>query len=353
MQRSNSGSARRARSPHPDAEPPIRPFGPVGDPPPDWLRRLVESELVPRLTDRPGLSVVRAVPPAMPVDADVEALVELLLDDDVDACYAWVDALRATGIDAPHLRDALIAHAARRLGELWDDDLCDFAQVSIGLGRLQSLVHHLGGDPPLAAVAASGRLLLAKLPGTDHLLGPVIVADAFRRAGWDVHFDPCASEADLLETARTVRFDVIGLTVALDRDFGPVRDLLSTLRAASLNPSVSTMAGGPALARWPALSADLGADFVPADAPEAVSLATRTLPGQAGRRVAEVPQATGRDAAARRVAPAPVPVPALAAQAEASSSGAAAPLPERRTRFRRTAALRLAGTLASLTAHAA
>lgn len=347
MQRSTSGSVRRAPSSQPDAEPPIRRSRSVGEPPPDWLRRLVESELVPRLADRPGLAAARAVPPAGPVDADVEALVELLLDDDFDACLDWIDALRATGIDAPRLRDALIAPAARRLGERWDDDLCDFAQVSIGLGRLQSLVHHLGDDAPCAAAAPAGRLLIAKLPGSDHMLGPVIVADAFRRAGWDVHFDPCAIEADLLEMVRTVRFDVIGLTVALDRDFEPVRDLLSRLRAASLNPSVSTMAGGPALSRWPALHADLGADLVPADAPEALVLATRALPGQAGPRVADGPHATAREADSRRAMPteaAPTAAPATAA-AEAPA--------DRRTSFRRTAALRLAGTLASLTARAA
>jgi methanogenic corrinoid protein MtbC1 len=346
MQRSTSGSARRAPSPQPDAEPPIRRSGSVGEPPPDWLRRLVETGLVPRLADRVGPAVVRSAPPAVPVDADVEALVELLLDDD-DACVEWIAALRASGIDAQRLRDALIAPAARRLGERWDDDLCDFAQVSIGVGRLQSLVHHLADDPPCAAAAPAGRLLLAKLPGSDHLLGPVIVADAFRRAGWDVHFDPCASEAELLETVRSARFDVIGLTVALDRDFEPARDLLSTLRAASLNPSVSTMAGGPALSRWPALHADLGADLVPADPSEALALATRSLPGQADHRAAAGPHAASREADARRAVPVeatPAPTPAAAATE---------PPPARRTRFRRTAALRLAGTLASLTAQAA
>jgi methanogenic corrinoid protein MtbC1 len=293
------------------------------------------------------MAAVRAVPPAVPVDADVEALVELLLDDESDACLDWIDALRATGIDGPRLRDTLIAPAARRLGERWDDDLCDVAQVTIGLGRLQSLVHHLGEAPPCTAAAPAGRLLIAKLPGSDHLLGPVIVADAFRRAGWDVHFDPCASEADLLETVRTVRFDVIGLTVALDRDFEPVRDLLATLRAASLYPMVSTMAGGPALSRWPALHADLGADLVPADAPEAVALATRALSGQAGRCTADGPQATTRDADARRSAPVEATPTATLPAAAADSP------PGRRTSFRRIAALRLAGTLASLTARAA
>ncbi|MFN9774897.1 MAG: hypothetical protein ACK54X_20025, partial [Burkholderiales bacterium] len=60
---------------------------------------------MPRLADRPGLAAARAVPPAVPGDADVEALVELLRDDDFDACLDWLAALRASGIDAPRRRD--------------------------------------------------------------------------------------------------------------------------------------------------------------------------------------------------------------------------------------------------------
>jgi methanogenic corrinoid protein MtbC1 len=298
------------------------------------MHGLVETELVPRLLDGPRLRSSPRVPGPAPVDADVDVLVELVLGDDVDACLGWIDALRAQGADPERLRDALIAPAARRLGERWDDDRSDFGQVTIGLGHLQSLVHHLAEGAPFAAGGPAGRLLLAKLPGADHLLGAVIVADTFRRAGWDVRFDPCAGEGELLEAVRAERFDVIGVTVALDGDYPAVRTLLAALRAASANPSVATMAGGPALVRWPALGADLGADLVPVDARDAVALAVRAL---SGTRVAR---------------PTVEPVPAPVAKAPTAPAAPDPATGGRRTSFRKVA-LRLARRLASITAQAA
>jgi methanogenic corrinoid protein MtbC1 len=261
----------------PSCPPATRPDPRFSAPPP-WLQRFVEHELVPHLLD-PTRSPARRPAPADALrSADVEALVELLLADDSPGCDAWIDALRGAGIDADRLCDELIAPAARRLGERWDQDRCDFARVSIALGRLQALVHRAGTDPARAGPAPqTGRVLVATLADRDHLLGAVIVADAFRRAGWDVAFDPGAGEAELLRRVRSVRFDLIGVSVALERDAARLRALLGALRAASRNPSVTTMAGGPALHRRPALRDEIGVDLVAADAREAVRLAGRAL----------------------------------------------------------------------------
>lgn len=283
MDRSSSASSDDG-APSPEPDPARRRGAPTAAPPPVWLHRLVEHDLVPRLLDPTRARFRRPAPADSPRPSDVEALVLLLLDDDAQGCDAWIDALRTDDIDADRLCDELLAPAARRLGEHWDEDRCDFAQVSIGLARLQALVHRAGADAACAAGdARTGRVLVATLPGRDHLLGAVIVADAFRRAGWDVAFEPGASEADLLRSVRSVPFDLIGVSVQLERDGPPVRALLDALRAASRNPSVTTMAGGPALRQCPALRDALGADLVASDAREAVVLGARALPARTAR----------------------------------------------------------------------
>jgi methanogenic corrinoid protein MtbC1 len=282
MDRSSRASSSDEEASSPEPEPATRRGAPVAAPPPLWLSRLVEHELVPRLLDPTRAPVRRPAPADSPGAADVEVLVDLLLADDAQGCEDWTDALRTAGIDADRLCDALFAPAARRLGEHWDEDRCDFVQVSIALGRLQALVHRVGADADSATRGARrGRVLVATLPGRDHLLGAVIVAETFRRAGWDVTFEPGASGPDLLRAVRTTRFDLIGISVPQERDGTCVRALLDALRAASCNPAVTTMAGGPALRRRPALRRALGVDLVARDAREAVALGERALQGAA------------------------------------------------------------------------
>lgn len=345
------------------------------DVPPPWLRDVVEHRIVPSLLDAGSAARRRPARPE-PTAAELDALVGRLLADDAPGCLELVEGLRAAGVPDDAIRDALIAPAARRLGALWDADRCDFGQVTIGLGRLQSLVHDLGAEACCVPAGAAGRVLLGLPDGAQHLLGVVLVADAFRRAGWHVCFDPCADEAALRARIREERFDLVAVSAGLDRDYPAVRALLGALRADSLNPAVVTMAGGPALSRWPALDADLGADLVAADAGQAVALAAAVL------RAGGVPKAAV--AAARR------PSDAVAWTNGASTNGRAtngtattgtatpggsatppspgvlaAPLtcpatppaaPEqttRRARFRRAVAVRLADTLARFTARAA
>ena len=55
----------------------------------------------------------------------------------------------------------LLAPAARLLGEYWEDDRCDFVDVTMGLWRLQEVVHEIAARAP-ADRAAGGRRALAR-----------------------------------------------------------------------------------------------------------------------------------------------------------------------------------------------
>jgi methanogenic corrinoid protein MtbC1 len=288
----NASSSDDAPAPEPESY--TRATPPAGDTPgARWLDRFVAHDLVPRLLDPARAGPRRAVPSGALRSADVEVLVELLLAEDLEGCVGWIEALQQSGIDADRLCGGLIAPAACSLGERWDQDRCDFAQVSIALGRLQALVHRVGAEaPPAPRVGPTGRVMILTLPARDHLLGAVIVADAFRRAGWDVSFEPGATEAELLRSIGAASFDLLAVSVALERDVATVRALLGALRKASLNPSVRTMAGGAALRPGSTLTAALGVDLIAADARDAVALGARAL------RPAWAPTGTRRGSAA-------------------------------------------------------
>lgn len=64
----------------------------------------------------------------------------------------------------------LLAPAARHLGELWCADACDFASVTLALGRLQKVMHQLSpafeGD--VQHREHGRRALLVPVPGEQH-----------------------------------------------------------------------------------------------------------------------------------------------------------------------------------------
>ena len=79
---------------------------------------------------------------------------------------------------------------------MWDADLCDFTQVTIGLWRLQQLMYELSPafqDDAQRGVQIHRAMLVlvpvpvpVPVPGSQHTLGLLRVAEFFRRAGWGV-----------------------------------------------------------------------------------------------------------------------------------------------------------------------
>ncbi|MFM1987382.1 MAG: hypothetical protein RJA99_339 [Pseudomonadota bacterium] len=246
-----------------------------------WLERTIETEIIPRLMLAHRHAGIAA---ADTLDAgteeigrdDVATFTGLLLHDDVVACESFVGALRERGVGLGEVYLDLVAASARRLGVLWENDECDFAQVTLSLWRLQNLVFDLSPQLPEAWNPRPGgtrRALLAAAPGSQHTLGLLVVAEFFRRAGWDVWSDPCASEGDLAALVRSEWFDLVGLSVGMDGHVQALGSVILALRRASRNPQVGVMVGGPILANRPQVVAEVGADFTATDARQAVERA--------------------------------------------------------------------------------
>lgn len=251
------------------------------DPERHWLQRTIETEIIPRLMLAHRANIF--VHPDSATDAidvleeeDVESFAALVLRDDVDACTSFVGALRERGVPLDQVFLGLMAPVARRMGAMWEADECDFAQVTLALWRLQSLVLDLSPQMPAvwhARPEAPRRALLAAAPGSQHTLGLLMVSEFFRRAGWDVWSDPSASEGDLVALMRSEWFDLVGLSVGMDGHVQPLRSVILALRRASRNPQLGVMVGGPIVLDRPQLIAQVGADFTASDARQAVERA--------------------------------------------------------------------------------
>ena len=165
----------------------------------------------------------------------------------------------------------LLAPAARRLGALWEDDLCDFTEVTLGLGRLQHMLQEL--VPAFGAEALCPvhtlRALLMPAPGDQHTFGLSMVVEFFSRSGWDVASGDISSGTNAVDMARLEWFDIIGFSVGSETRLDWLSDCIRTVRQVSRNKNVGIMVGGPVFAEHPEYVELVGADCTAADGKDA------------------------------------------------------------------------------------
>ena len=243
------------------------------------LMEILESQIIPNLlkaneSASPFFSTDGART-ELPTQEEIARFAQLCIDADADAPDTFVQSLIAEGLASEAIFLHLLAPAARHLGYLWDEDMCDFTQVTIGLVRMQQITLRLGSEfQEKRKLAMEGmRALFAPVPGSQHTFGVLMVSEFFRREGWQVWMELGSSEATLLEAVKKDWFDVIGLSVGIDAH---VESLTDSIRLSSANRNAKILIGGPLLALSPDLYKEVGADGAASDAATAVELA-RTL----------------------------------------------------------------------------
>ncbi len=246
------------------------------------LTRLVELEIIPRLMLMHRVQPLRPRPSAVLVqitETQVHELAELAVHGTPDAVEARVHALIAGGISHEQIFLDLLAPCARRMGELWEEDVYSFSQVTIGLWRLQRVLHELSAPVGTCARgdADSQRVLMAAVPGSQHTFGVAMVAEFFSRAGWDVACEPRVSWQDLRARLSREWFDVFGLSISATDSLPLVASAILDIRRAAANPQLFVMVGGPLAASMPDLARRCGADAMASDAPSAVAAACGSL----------------------------------------------------------------------------
>jgi hypothetical protein len=153
------------------------------------LARTIEADVIPRLVQahRPGAANPQPGS-VVPYPADIDTLLQQILRGSEAETLALIDGLRERGVSVESLYLDVFGPIARRLGEMWEDDSCDFSTVTVALGRLQRLLREL--SPAFGTEIehpANGRRALFVQPRDEqHSFGLSMVAEFFRRDGWDV-----------------------------------------------------------------------------------------------------------------------------------------------------------------------
>jgi hypothetical protein len=237
------------------------------------LSKTIEAEIIPRLV-MAHAQVVDALGAPMnpPAEIDIPGFAELVLGKESDRAGEYIQHYRDRGVSLERVYLELLVPTARHLRQLWMNDEWDFAEVTLGLWRLQQLLRDFSPAFCSEAVAKSVglRALLSPSPGEKHdighmMFGLVLAGEFFRRDGWDTWIEPDVNDVGFIETIRTQWFDVVEFFASGDKKLDDLASTIRLIRRHSPNPDIGVMVCGPAFTERPDLVLLVGGDAVVSD----------------------------------------------------------------------------------------
>lgn len=241
------------------------------------VNTIIESEIIPRLLMAHASGDPRArakrVRTIKPEDATRFALFPLRLE--AASLLEEVDAFIADGATVETICLDLLAPAARKLGEMWDNDECDFLDVTMGLWRLQEVMREIAARSPaeLGGLTMPRSALFSPMPGDHHNFGTLMIEEVFARGGWQSEALIKPERRELLDRLARQPFDLVGLTLARDCPSAALSNLIKAIRNVSANPYITVLVGGRMINENPGLAIAVGADGTGVDALAALDLA--------------------------------------------------------------------------------
>lgn len=247
------------------------------------LADIVAVEIGPRLVllHYDGLA---APPERRPSRDEIETLASLAIGHDEAAATAYFESIRAQEHSFATLLTFFLAPAAQHLGELWKQDVCNFFDVTVGVGRLQALMDRMSVPEAAPGSDFYRRAVLIVLPGETHCLGVRMVAKLLETTGWYVTIEEERPAADNARTVAEEWVGVVGVSLSVVSRLELAARTIAAVRSASINPRLGVMVGGNAFNEHPELVARVGADGAGFDAPTAAVLASHLLMRQTALR---------------------------------------------------------------------
>jgi methanogenic corrinoid protein MtbC1 len=218
----------------------------------------------------------------LPTTEDIESFGAAILETDSTAAHQLFQQMRERGLTVDVLFETLLAPTARRLGELWFEDLCDFVDVTVGVNRLRIMLE-MYANAPSQIGDPRRRALLVSTPDEAHLFGLDMVANFLRASGWDTALEVGRSAGENAETVASSWFAVAGFTISKEEHLSAAARAIDAIRRASVNTKIAVIVGGWALRGRPDLVARIGGDAAAEDGPSAALLAQKLYIGQGAK----------------------------------------------------------------------
>ena len=225
-------------------------------------------EVVRRLAFRMPNSVSRN---DMPTEDEIAELCDALLSPQDRAADDFILNVRRNSADIEVVYLSYVAGAARRLGQLWDEDQISFMDVTLGCGKLYRIIRGLRHviAPSIIKDRDEYPAMFALVPGETHTLGIEIATDIFRREGWDVDMLVGLDHDHLIEQSDRRTYRAIVLVANSDSMIEPLTRMVLALRIS--HPMSHIVVAGNILNHYPNISSLVGSDAVIRDIETAVA----------------------------------------------------------------------------------
>jgi methanogenic corrinoid protein MtbC1 len=245
---------------------------------PERLASTIMADIIPRLLlshhVEPKATGATRGAPAIEV-GDVSNFVDILLSSDSKDASGFVDGLLLKGVALETVLMDLMAPAARRLGDMWTADECDFVDVTLGVSRMHALLRQFCGQMGVNdnKPVHGRKALLVPTPGEQHTFGLRIVEEFLLRDGWIVRSKLDASLEEAAAMVRADHFEFIGFTLSSEVLVSALREAISISRSESKNRSIRVIVGGSLFSKQPKIADTVGADALALEAAQAVNQA--------------------------------------------------------------------------------
>ena len=243
----------------------------------------IQEEIIPRLLmahRRKTSSINRAKfekahkAPAIS-SRNIEELSKMLLSGELSVSKSYLKILIEEGVGVEQIYLDLLQPIARRLGVCWENDSLDFATITLAVWNINQLMYYLSPEffqNTLDQGKSKGSIFLFPSVGSQHTLGLFMLAEFFRKSGWEVFADPALSEQDIFNTIGEKDFHVVGISIGSYDQKKSTKKLISDIRRL-YGPALKIIIGGPLAFCENNLFREVNADGQAADAREAVLLA--------------------------------------------------------------------------------
>lgn len=193
---------------------------------------------------------------------------------------AALDLAACAGVSAEDMADHFIPEVARSLGDLWCSDQLGFAEVTIGVARLQAMLRDFGetwaadqGDNLDAST-----VLLVVLDNVYHTLGAFVLAGQLRRKGLSVRLLLGATLQNVSDALMMAQFDAVFISANVGANLESLNRTVKTIKTVC-HGGPPVVIGGTLLETTADIIGLTGTDYIANTAEEAIALCNlRTKP---------------------------------------------------------------------------
>lgn len=180
-------------------------------------------------------------------EEQISKITELLLDTEEGAFELAITVLKTHGTSINYIVLELIPEIARKLGEQWAEDTLSFAEVSIGVGKLERAIYKL--DYLFQATQLDKRqnksILISPYPDSQHSLGTLILSNFFTYSGWQVYRPANNGLNAIIHQIESKYHHVLGISISTYEQLKDLPNLIKLLKNKSNNPQIIVLIGGP------------------------------------------------------------------------------------------------------------